>query len=137
VSEQVQQPDWNTVREKAGPYPTEAYLFVRDGLAHTMKIVYGTDEPAPEESRHVSGQQLCLGLKDYAQARYGLLARTVLDKWHVRKTDDFGKIVFAMIDAGLIRRTQDDSIEDFRGVFDFGEAFAALEPKRAGVPTNA
>ncbi|MDX2017186.1 MAG: hypothetical protein SFY95_06030 [Planctomycetota bacterium] len=137
MSEQVQQPDWNTLREKAGPYPTEAYLFVRDGLAHTMKMVYGSEEPTGDESRHVSGQQLCLGLKDYAQARYGLLARTVLDKWHIRKTDDFGKIVFAMIDAGLMRRTEDDSLEDFRGVFDFGEAFATLETKRASVASNA
>ena len=121
-------PDWKLLREKAGPFPPQAYQFVREGLAHTVKMVHGEGAGRTEddESRHVSGQQLCLGLRDYAIKQFGLLARTVLRNWSIQGTDDFGRIVFAMIDAGLMRKTDEDSLEDFQAVFDFDEAFGDL-----------
>lgn len=141
--------DFKSIREKAGPFPPAAYQFVRDGLAHTVAMIHGTpasaakgSEPSADEttdhspdhgadeSRHVSGQQLCLGLKDYAIRQYGLLARSVLLHWHIKGTDDFGKIVFAMIDAGLMRKTDEDSFEDFVGVYDFDEAFGQSMSRR-------
>jgi len=116
--------DWRRLASKAGPYPPEAYHFVRDGLGRTMELVHG-QPGAPEGDRHVSGQQLCMGLREYAIERYGMMACGVLRSWHVERTDDFGRIVFAMIDAGLLSKTSRDSLEDFRGVFDFAEAFGA------------
>jgi uncharacterized repeat protein (TIGR04138 family) len=119
---------WKKVQAKAGPFPPEAFRFVTDGLAHTVKMVHGdVSESAEPERRHVSGQQLCLGLRDYAIKRYGLLARAVLRRWNVQKTEDFGRIVFAMIDAGLMKKTEEDLPEHFRGVFDFDEAFGTLQ----------
>lgn len=118
------------VCELSGGFSPEACNFVREGLAHTVRTIHGeaaaSTVPAPgDESRHVNGQQLCLGLKDYAIKRYGLLARTVLGRWGIQRTDDFGRIVFAMIDVGIMRKTAEDSMEDFCGVFDFDEAFGA------------
>ena len=118
--------DWKSIRQSAGPYAQEALQFVRDGLAHAVKMIHG-DQASGGGDRHVNGQQLCLGLRDYAITRYGLLARTVLARWGVTRTEDFGRIVFAMIEAGLLRRSDDDSAEDFRGVYDFDEAFALAE----------
>jgi len=118
--------DWKKLLS-AGPYPIEAFSFVRDGLAYTVERVHENPESIPEASRHVSGQQLCMGLRDFAIEQYGLLAPSVMDHWNIRRTDDFGRIVFAMIDAGLMSRTQDDCIEDFRAVFDFSEAFSEGE----------
>jgi uncharacterized repeat protein (TIGR04138 family) len=118
--------DWKSIRKNAGPYPQEAFQFVRDGLAHAVKMTFG-DGGGSGNDRHVSGQQLCLGLRDYAVVRYGLLARTVLSRWGICKTEDFGRIVFAMIDAGLLRRSDEDTLEDFRHVFEFDEAFALTE----------
>jgi len=115
------------ILSKAGPYPLQAYEFVRQGLAHTVATVHGEGESAAEESRHVSGQQLCLGLRDFALRRYGMLARTVLGRWGIHKTDDFGAMVFALIDAGLLRKTDEDSLDDFRAVYDFHEAFSSVE----------
>ena len=66
-------------------------------------------------------------MREYAIKRYGLLAPVVLEHWKVRRTDDFGRIVFAMIDSGMMSRTQEDSMEDFQGVFDFREAFSREE----------
>jgi uncharacterized repeat protein (TIGR04138 family) len=125
LSEQV---DWKAIREKAGPFPPQAYQFVRDGLAHTSRMAHGELEASPGASRHVSGQQLCLGLRDYAIRQYGAMARTVLASWHIHSTTDFGRIVYAMIDAGLMRKTDEDDFGDFEGVFEFDEAFADLTP---------
>lgn len=122
-----QQTTWKKIRETAGPYPIEAFHFVREGLSYTAERIHGDPSNAAELDRHVSGQQLCLGLRDFAIDRYGLLAPVVLSHWHVHRTDDFGRIVFAMIDAGLMSRTDEDTIDDFRAVFDFDEAFCEAE----------
>lgn len=122
--------DWKMIRGKAGSYPQEAFQFVREGLAHTARIVHGegAENPVPGgPERHVSGSQLCLGLRDFAIKQYGMLARTVLAHWGIHRTDDFGRIVFAMIDGGIMRKSDQDSIEHFQGVFDFDEAFAVGE----------
>ena len=81
-------------------------------------------EAMPEADRHISGQELCIGLRDLAIDKYGLLAPIVLEHWNVRRTNDFGRIVFAMIDAGLMTRNNDDTMDDFRAVYDFDEAFS-------------
>ena len=107
----------------AGPYPMEAFTFVREGLSFTAEQLHGDPEQMSDVDRHINGQQLCMGLRDFAIERYGLMAPVVLDHWHVRRTEDFGRIVFAMIDGGLMSKTDDDSLEDFRAVFDFDEAF--------------
>jgi uncharacterized repeat protein (TIGR04138 family) len=104
-------------------FPQEAFQFVREGLAATVKTVYG--DGASSTERHVSGPQLCLGLRDYAVQTYGMLARTVLSRWGITNTGDFGRVVFAMIDAGLMRKSDEDTLEDFQNVFDFEEGFSA------------
>jgi len=110
-------------------YPLDAFLFVQRGLDYTVTKLHGemskdsVDLEEIEESRHVSGHDLCHGLRDFAIKEYGLLARTVLRRWSVLACRDFGEIVFAMVDAGLMRKTDDDSIHDFTNVFDFSSAF--------------
>ena len=121
---------WKRIREEAGPYPPEAYEFVRDGLQHTVELIHGKDAPGSldaGDSRHVSGQQLCMGLRDYAIQRYGRMAITVLGHWQISRTEDFGRIVFAMIDAGLMSKSDEDTIEDFTDIYDFEEAFSPAE----------
>lgn len=116
-------------------YPLDAFHFVQRGLEFTVRRTHGElpapassakpAEPPPEPgTRHVTGQALCQGLRDFAIQEYGLLARTVLRRWHINSCEDFGKIVFAMVDARLMNKTDEDSIRDFVGVFDFNEAFA-------------
>jgi uncharacterized repeat protein (TIGR04138 family) len=127
MPEQPSAVDLKALLRKAGPYPLEAFNFVREGLSYTAQRVHENLHTLPERDRHITGQQLCLGLRDYAIEQYGLLAPTVLGHWSIRRTDDFGRIVFAMIDAGLMTGKDDDSIEDFRAVYDFKEAFSREE----------
>jgi uncharacterized repeat protein (TIGR04138 family) len=103
-------------------YPLEAFDFVRQGLSYTVDRVHAglTD---PKASRHVSGQQLCEGLRQFALARWGLLARTVLRRWNVIRTEDFGTIVFTLVENEDMAKTEHDTIDDFREVYDFATAF--------------
>src|SRR4051812_25754449 len=96
------------VVEEYGRYPLEAFEFVRHGLNHTVEQIHGDVKEKPQSVCHVSGRQLCQGLRNYAIQRYGVMARTVLHHWGVHKTGDFGKIVFAMVDSKLMHKTDDD-----------------------------
>ncbi len=126
MSQQQQQQrevDWSEILASV-PYPIEAFAFVREGLNYAVEAVHDDPESLPEDERHISGQQLCMGLREMAISKYGLLAPVVLEHWGVSRTCDFGRIVFAMIDAGLMTKTNRDSMEDFQAVFDFDEAFS-------------
>lgn len=106
-------------------YPIEAFLFVQRGLDFTVRRIHHTDKTADDSPKcHVTGQQLCLGIRDYAIRQYGLMAQVVLRRWQINQCEDFGHIVFALVDAGLMHKTEDDSIDDFIGVFDFEESFS-------------
>jgi len=109
--------------EDLGLYPREAFKFVQAGLSHTVEKIHADLADDPDASRHVTGQQLCEGLRDYALKEWGLLAGTVLRRWGIKSTYDFGRIVFALVDNKHMAKTDDDTIEDFRNVYDFKTAF--------------
>lgn len=111
--------------ETIGLYPREAYKFVQAGLAHTVEQLHAETADDPEANHHVTGQQLCEGLREFALKEWGLLAHTVLTRWNVTTTYDFGRIVFALVEYKHMAKTEDDTIEDFRNVFDFKTAFDA------------
>ena len=96
-------------------YKFEAYSFVMAGLHYTVTRF--------AKPRHVSGQELCEGLRDYALEQFGPLARTVLEYWGIHQTEDFGHIVFHLIDAHLLKKTEEDSLQDFKNAYDFNQAF--------------
>ena len=111
------------VVEAVGAYPIEAYVFVREGLSFTADKIHGQSSGEEDAARHISGRDLCLGLREFALIRWGLLARTVLRKWNITTTMDFGRIVFALVEHNHMQKTDEDDINDFRQVFDFRKAF--------------
>jgi len=120
---------WDSIRPLAGRYPPAAFSFVLEGLRHTVRSIRKADAADPKsaegDSRHISGQELCLGLRDFAIDQYGLLAKAVLVTYGITRTEDFGRIVFILVEAGLMRKTEEDHIEDFEHVFDFDESFTS------------
>ena len=98
-------------------YTAGAYFFVREALDHTVRNL---DKP-----RHVSGQELLGGIRDYALGEFGPLTKRVLLEWGIHECIDFGNIVFNLVNEGLLGKTDQDSIEDFMGGYDFTEAFEA------------
>ena len=107
-------------------YAYEAYEFVFQALDYTQKMLGRgqTDENTdPTESRHhVSPRQLLDGIRGFALQEFGLMARAVFKLWGIQRTDDFGEIVFNLIEAELMSKTADDSRQDFHGVYDLDEA---------------
>ena len=106
-----------------GRYPLEAFAFLHEGLATAVKANSGAKATTPGP-RHVSGQQLCLALRDLAIQRWGFLARTVLDRWNIRATIDFGNMVYLLVNNEFMKKTDEDSLEDFRDVFNFEQTFS-------------
>ena len=78
------------IRARDPRYSREAYLFVREALDHTQKVI-GRDNRGTV--RHVSGQELLGGIRDFALNQFGPMAKTVLEEWNVRTCGDFGEIV--------------------------------------------
>jgi len=104
-------------------YSYEAYEFVFAALAHTQKrLGKPPDEPEPETTHHVSGPELLEGVRDLALREFGLMARTVFRLWGINGTGDFGEIVFNLIEANLMSKTDEDNRADFVGVYDLDEA---------------
>jgi len=111
---------------QGGRYAPEAYEFVIAGYHYTQKML---GRPVPKRgedpdpaSHHVTGRQLLEGIVRLARREFGLMAWTVFRCWGIRCTDDFGEIVFHLVDAGFMSKTDDDSREDFCDVFDLEEA---------------
>lgn len=108
-------------------YKPDAYEFVLGGLSFTqdkLKRHVPKNTKYPAGKTHVSGSELAVGLRDYAINQYGALASQVLAHWGISQTQDFGNIVFNMIEKKLLSKTEEDSLADFNAVYDFKEAFA-------------
>ena len=103
-------------------YHADAYFFLRDGLDQAVKL----RKRQVGESGHVTGQQMCERLRQLAIKAFGPMVPTVFDYWGIRKTDDFGEMVWNLIELGVFGRTENDSRADFKNVYSFREAF--VEP---------
>jgi uncharacterized repeat protein (TIGR04138 family) len=98
-----------------GRYSVNAYRFIYEALDHTLKSL--------KREGHVTGRELLEGLRSLAAEQFGGLAPMVFDQWGIRKTADFGNIVFSLVEAGLMGRSPTDTLEDFADVYDIREAF--------------
>ena len=103
------------ILENDSRYPRRAYLFVLEAVSYTV-------ERLPER-RHITGKELSLGIRDLALERFGIAAKLVFEEWNFARTRHFGDIVFNLVNEGLLRKTEEDAIEDFDEVFDFTTAF--------------
>ena len=101
-------------------YQRDAYVFLRDALDFTTKQ---QKKVKGATVRHVTGPELLGGVRQYALKEFGPLVMTVFDNWGIHSCEDIGHMVFNLIGAGIFGKTEEDSIEDFKDVFDFGEAF--------------
>ncbi len=112
-------------------YKLEAYEFVGEALGYAqrqlgMGVEAISEEQSEEEAlaaRHLTGQQLCEAIRQYALEQFGYMAKVVLNSWGVYVTLDFGEIVYNLIRIGQMSKSPGDRLEDFEDVYDFDEAF--------------
>jgi len=107
-------------------YAYEAYEFVFEALNHTQKLL-GRLPPSElpegaERQHHVSGPELLNGIRDLALREFGLMARTVFQLWGIQRTDDFGEMVFNLVEANLMSKTSEDQKLDFHNIYDLDKA---------------
>lgn len=104
-------------------YHLNAYRFIYEALEFTQAAL-GRD-PASEDpvGRHVTGRELLEGVRGYAAQEFGPLAAVVFRSWGVERTEDFGEIVFNLVEAELMGKTDTDTRADFADGYDFDKAF--------------
>jgi uncharacterized repeat protein (TIGR04138 family) len=115
-------------------FDRKAYEFLRLGLDFTVKEMRRKDPGRLEKTRHLTGPELLEGLRLYALDQFGPLAKTVLNSWGVRTCQDFGDIVFNLIEYNVLTKTESDKREDFRNLYSFEEAF--VRPFQASRPNR-
>lgn len=122
------------IARQDGRYSPAAFYFINDVVANTVKWLRSGEMSARdvtssrgegENNFHISGYELLEGMRRLARERWGLMARSVLSRWGIFRTDDVGEIVFLMVDDPELqwKRREADTKEDFVGVYDFGEVF--------------
>ncbi len=94
------------------------------------------DDGAPEPQRHVTGQQLCEGIREYAISQFGLMSKVVLNSWGIQTTSDFGEIVYNLIRVGVLKKSSRDRRSHFNDVYDFEEAFDSPEAVSEAFPSK-
>lgn len=109
------------IRARDPRFDLEAYDFVRQALDYTLREM-GKGRSS-RVRRHVSGQELLEGIRRFALKEFGPITGLILEEWGVRRCEDFGDIVFNMVDSGILGKSEEDRREDFVGGYSFDEAF--------------
>lgn len=109
-------------------YPREAYDFIREAVEFTQNAIRKANN---NRLRHITGQELLAGIRTFALEQYGPMALTLFHEWGIRRCEDFGEIVFNLVDHGIFSKTESDRKEDFAGGYDFEEVFCKpFKPKQ-------
>jgi uncharacterized repeat protein (TIGR04138 family) len=103
------------IRARGGPYHERAFLFMLATIEYLQSRL--------SARRHVTGGELAWACRDFAREQFGLLAPHVLAHWGITRTEDFGRIVFTLVEVGLLVTQAGDQEGDFEGVYDFADAF--------------
>ena len=105
---------------KDSRYAGDAYAFVRESLDFTQKNI-GKENRG--QVRHITGQELLDGIRQFALNQFGPMAVTVLEEWGIHNSRDFGEIVFNMVEIELLAKTEKDNRDDFNNGYNFTDAF--------------
>ncbi len=100
-------------------YSMQSYQFIFEALDYTASQLGKKYNSSVEEERHVTGQELSEGIKQFAREKFGYMTRIVLEQWGITKSGDFGEIVFNLVDSGLMGKTETDTLDDFKDLYDF------------------
>lgn len=103
------------IRARGGRYHERAYLFVLAAIEFLQSRL--------EVRRHVGGAELAWACRDFAREQFGLLAPVVLGHWGMERTEDIGRIVYTLVEVGLLVTQPGDTEADFEGVYQFADVF--------------
>ena len=101
--------------EKDARYRPDAYSFVLEALSFAQKRFHCL--------KHVTGDQLLEGIRELLLHRFGPMTMMVLKHWGIQTTEDFGNVVFNLVQNKLLSKTQEDNIKSFKNRYDFEKVF--------------
>jgi uncharacterized repeat protein (TIGR04138 family) len=112
----------HTILKREKRFDGIAYFFLKDALDFTLKRVA---EKNGGRSRHVTGQELLEGFRDYALEEFGPMASTLMQEWGLRECRDVGDMVFHLIEEQVFGKQESDQREDFHGSFNLMESLTS------------
>ena len=115
----------NQITAKDSRYKEDAYLFLMTALNHVLQKL--------KEPRHITGQELLGGIREEAGSQFGPMASVVFEYWGIKNSLDFGRIVFNMVEEGMLSKTETDTLEDFRDDLFFQKLFDEASAYRLSV----
>ncbi len=113
---------WKKLQEitkKDTRFSIHAYQFIFEALDFTASKLGKKYNSSKEDERHVTGQELSEGIKQYALQKFGYMTREIFEQWGITKSKDFGEIVFNLVKGELMGKTESDSVKDFDNLYDF------------------
>ena len=96
-------------------YYPEAYEFVMEALNFSQSKF--------KKSKHISGQELLVGINSLLLKKFGPMTMTVLKHWGIKTTDDFGNIVYNLVENKVLAKDTQDHYDSFKNAYDFDEVF--------------
>lgn len=127
-----------SIIERDSRYKLEAYYYVLEtldfarsqlgmGYCESTSVPFSPGDEELDEPEnvvpHISGTELCQAIRIRAVGMFGLMAKTVFQQWGITQTDDFGEIVYNMVEAGKMQEASGDCREAFHQVYDFQTVF--------------
>ena len=104
-----------SIQRKDPRYKEDAYLFVMEALTFTQKKL--------KTPKHVTGEEMLDGMRELLLEKFGPMTLAVLEYWGITSTEDFGNIVFNLVEGKVLSKTEEDDLSKFKNVYDFNEAF--------------
>jgi uncharacterized repeat protein (TIGR04138 family) len=105
----------SNICEADSRYSPEAYEFVMEALAFSQKKF--------KKAKHISGEELLAGIRALLLKKFGPMTVTLLKAWGIKKTDDFGNIVYNLVQNKVLAKDTEDQYESFKNAYDFDEVF--------------
>ena len=96
-------------------YKSDAYEFLMEALAYSQKKF--------KKPKLVSGEELLEGIKQLLMHKFGPFTLLVLQHWGIKRTEDFGNIVYNLVQNRVLSKDREDNINSFQNGYDFNEVF--------------
>jgi uncharacterized repeat protein (TIGR04138 family) len=101
-----------------------------DSLGYSMETIewvyFGINQMSvcgtgsPEERSHISAKTVCVGLLRDLVSLYNEPLEDSLKSIKINSSEDIGRIVYGLVEKGLISAAADESISDFENLFNIG-----------------
>jgi uncharacterized repeat protein (TIGR04138 family) len=116
---------YTAIAQQAG-CEVDAILFILDAFEFARALHGRLSLSADRAKQHITARDLCDAVAGHARRYFNDPdeARELLAEWGIRRSEDVGRIIFTMVDAGRLAAQEGESASDFDGLFTLDTLFA-------------